>query len=137
MIYRPRLTLISTRVAIVVVALLTGIGVLRHPGGAEFNTIWWIAVPTLGLAAVALLVLLGRPRLVATAYGLEVRNLVRTQRLEWNQVIAVRFGVSAPWVVLDLSDGSTLAVMAIAASDGARARLAAQSLATLVQRHSG
>lgn len=137
MIYRPRLTLISTRVAIVVVALLTGFGVFRHPGGAEFNTIWWIAVPILGLAAVALLVLLGRPRLVATTQGLQVRNLVHTQRLEWNQVIAVRFGVSAPWVVLDLSDGSTLPVMAISASDGARARLAAQSLATLVQRHSG
>lgn len=119
------------------ILVLAVIGVLRHPGGSDFKTIWWIAVPLLALLGVGLLFLFGRPRVVATADGLEVRNLLRSHQLTWNQVVSVRFGAAAPWVSLDLSDGSTLPVMAIAASDGARARLAAGTLATMLQRHSG
>lgn len=67
--------------------------------------------------------------------GLTVRNLVRTRRLAWAEVVSVRFG-DRPWVQLDLDDGTTLAVMAIQAADGARARAEARRLATLVARHS-
>ena len=68
--------------------------------------------------------------------GLTVRNLVRTRRYAWAQVVSVRFGPDRPWAQLDLADGTTTAVMAVQAADGERARREARRLATLVARHS-
>lgn len=64
--------------------------------------------------------------------GLTVRNLMRRHRLDWPQIVSVRFGPDRPWVQLDLADGTTLAVMAVQRADGARARAEARRLATLV-----
>lgn len=76
-------------------------------------------------------------RAVPDADGLTVRNLVRSRRLAWAQIVSVRFGPDRPWVLLDLADGDTLAVMAVQRADGDRARAEARRLATLVARHSG
>ena len=65
--------------------------------------------------------------------GLTVRNLLLTRRVEWAEIVSVRFGQGRPWVSLDLADGTTLAVMAIQAADGARAAREARRLATLVE----
>jgi len=67
--------------------------------------------------------------------GLTVRNLVVHRRLEWAEIVDVRFGEGRPWVQLDLADGDTLAVMAIQRADGAAAQKEARRLATLVARH--
>ncbi len=67
--------------------------------------------------------------------GLTVRNLVFTRRLEWAEIVSVRFGSGRPWVQLDLSDGDTLAVMGIQRADGAFADAEARRLATLVAMH--
>lgn len=68
--------------------------------------------------------------------GLTVRNLVRTRRLSWTEIVSVRFGPDRPWVQLDLADGDTLAVMAVQRADGERAQGEARRLATLVAAHS-
>lgn len=67
--------------------------------------------------------------------GLTVRNLLLTRRLQWAEVVSVRFGQGRPWVQLDLADGDTLAVMGIQRADGAYADAEARRLATLVARH--
>lgn len=67
--------------------------------------------------------------------GLLVRNLLRSRRLEWAEVVAVRFGDGRPWVELDLSDGDTLAVMAVQRADGPRGVAESRRLATLVAVH--
>lgn len=67
--------------------------------------------------------------------GLTVKNLMFTRRLEWAEIVSVRFGSGRPWVQLDLSDGDTLAVMGIQRADGERADAEARRLATLVARH--
>ncbi|UNX53203.1 PH domain-containing protein [Georgenia sp. TF02-10] len=67
--------------------------------------------------------------------GLRVRNLVHTRQVDWAEIVAVTFGEGNPWVLLDLSDGDTLAVMAIQRADGDRARAEARRLATLVALH--
>jgi hypothetical protein len=72
---------------------------------------------------------------VPSEEGLVVRNLLLTRRLEWAEVRAIRFGGGDPWVTLDLSDGDTLAVMAIQRADGARGRAEATRLATLIALH--
>ncbi len=67
--------------------------------------------------------------------GLYVRNLVYARRLEWAEIVLVRFGQGRAWAQLDLADGDTLAVMGIQSSDGARALREAARLAALVQAH--
>jgi hypothetical protein len=68
--------------------------------------------------------------------GVVVRNLVARRELAWAQIVDVRFGGGDPWVVLDLSDGDTLPVMAIQRADGERGRREASRLSTLVVLHS-
>jgi len=67
--------------------------------------------------------------------GLTVRNFIKVRRLEWEQVVEVRFGVNSAWAQLDLSDGTTLPVMAIQSADGEYARREVGRLAALVQLH--
>ncbi|MFC7406720.1 PH domain-containing protein [Georgenia alba] len=67
--------------------------------------------------------------------GLRVRNLIRTRDVEWAEIVSVNFGAGDPWVYLDLSDGETLAVMAVQSADGERGRAEARRLATLVALH--
>jgi hypothetical protein len=68
--------------------------------------------------------------------GLVVHNVLFTRRLEWAQIVSVRFGGGNPWVLLDLDDGETMAVMAIQRADGPRGEVEARRLATLVALHS-
>ncbi|WP_159796781.1 PH domain-containing protein [Puerhibacterium puerhi] len=67
--------------------------------------------------------------------GLVVRNIVRTRRLEWAEILAVRFGVNDPWVRLDLADGDTIALIGIQRADGEHAMAEARRLVALVQEH--
>ncbi|MDO8144790.1 MULTISPECIES: PH domain-containing protein [unclassified Isoptericola] len=66
--------------------------------------------------------------------GLTVRNVVRTRRVTWPEIVAVRMTTNDSWVVLDLADGGTLAVMAIQRADGERGMAEARRLQSLVQR---
>ena len=83
----------------------------------------------LGLGALYALI---RSRAVATREGLLVVNGYRRRRLAWEQIVEVRLAPGAPWVTLDLADGTTCAVMGIQGSDGARATTAARQLRALV-----
>jgi hypothetical protein len=75
-------------------------------------------------------------RAVADGAGVAVRNLVVSRRVEWAEIVSVRFGEGRPWVQLDLSSGDTLAVMGIQRADGAQAVASARLLATLLEFHS-
>lgn len=91
-----------------------------------------------GLFALALLWLFWRQggvRAVPDESGLTVRNIIYTRTVEWAEIVTVTFGASTPWVQLDLSDGDSLAVMAIQRADGAHGRAEASRLATLVALH--
>jgi hypothetical protein len=68
--------------------------------------------------------------------GIVVRNLMLTRRLDWPEIVSVRFGSGRPWVQLDLADGDVLAVMGVQQADGDLARAEAGRLAALVAIHS-
>jgi len=68
--------------------------------------------------------------------GLLVRNLLLTRRVEWTEIVSVRFGQGRPWVALDLADGDTIAVMGIQRADADRAVAESRRLANLVALHS-
>lgn len=74
-------------------------------------------------------------RAVPDQTGLTVRNFVKVRRLAWEEIVAVRFGENHPWAQLDVSDGTSLAVMAVQTADGAYGRREAGRLAALVQLH--
>nr|WP_246314332.1 PH domain-containing protein [Kineococcus aurantiacus] len=68
--------------------------------------------------------------------ALVVRNVVFTRRVEWDAVVAVRFGGADPWLTLDTDDGENLAVMAVQRADGEHAKAEALRLARLVEERS-
>jgi hypothetical protein len=110
--------------AVVLVALAVVL-----PGAGWFDRIGF-AVVAAGVAWV--LARFGLLRADPGPDGLVVHNLIRREDLRWEQIVSVRFGDGDPWVMLDLSDGDVLAVMAIQRADGARALAEARRLATLV-----
>lgn len=134
---RPRRSRrIALGVAVAQGLLMLAMAVFLPWGGpADFR--WWDRLGLLLLAAAVawVLLLFAGVRAVPSESGLEVRNLRERRRLEWAQIVTVRFGGGAPWGLLDLSDGETLTVMALQRSDGAYGETAARRLATLVELH--
>lgn len=66
--------------------------------------------------------------------GLVVKNMVRTRTFEWRQILGVSFSPEGddPWPLLDLTDGTTCAVMAIQTADGPRAHAEVARLRMLI-----
>ena len=94
-----------------------------------------VLIAGIGLAIAALMWRFAQVRAIPSPQGLEVHNLLLSRRVDWAQVVDVQFGGGAPWVVLELNDFETLAVMGVQRSDGPRAQREAERLAALVQAH--
>ena len=90
----------------------------------------------LGLLAFACWYALVRSRVTADERGLTVVNGYRRREFEWSQVVAVNLRRGAPWAGLDLSDGTSVSVVAIQGSDGQRAVRAVRELRRLTAEHS-
>jgi PH (Pleckstrin Homology) domain-containing protein len=69
-----------------------------------------------------------RSRITATTDGLTVVNGYRKHTYEWSQLIGVSLRRGAPWGTLDLSDGTTISLLGVQGSDGARARRAVREI---------
>jgi hypothetical protein len=78
----------------------------------------------LGVLGAAVWYALLRSRLSAADDDVAVVNGFRSRHYDWAQVVALRLRRGAPWAEMDLSDGTTIPVMAIQGSDGDRARAA-------------
>jgi hypothetical protein len=87
-----------------------------------------------GLLAFSLWFALVRSRVVAEESRLVVVNGYRRREFEWAEVLSVHLPPGAPWVTLDLADGTTVAAMGIQGSDGDRARRSVRELRVLVNR---
>lgn len=88
----------------------------------------------LGLLAFSVWYALVRCRVIAEPERLVVVNGYRRRELEWPQVVGVHLPPGAPWVTLDLADGTTVSAMGIQGSDGGRARQAVRELRAVVDR---
>lgn len=86
----------------------------------------------LGLLGFVAIYAVVRSRAVAQTDGLVVVNGYRRHHYAWAEIVAVRLPPGAPWVTLDLADGTTVSVLAIQGSDGRRARVAVGELRALV-----
>lgn len=108
--FRPngtRAVLLS--VGTVMLAVITAMSVTLE----KLNTAERVSFVFVGLLFFGVLVLLSRPKVVADGTGVTVVNITRTRRLEWAQIVRVNLRVGDPWVFLDLSDGTSLAVLGI------------------------
>jgi hypothetical protein len=101
---------------------------------AKFTTFQKSTLVFVALLAGSTMFALLRSRAVATAEGLLVVNGYRKRQLAWAEIVAVHLRPGAPWVTLDVADGSTVSVLAIQSSDGARSRTATHQLRLLVRR---
>ena len=135
--FRPR----SARAVTVVLGVLTLAGAaviivaLPRTEGVVYGPADQAGTALLALGICWVLYRQGSVAAVPGEHGMVVRNIIHTREVEWAEVLAVNFGEGAPWVQLDLSDGDTLAVMAIQRADGERGRAEARRLATLVALH--
>lgn len=117
--------------------VLTGMAVwMPSEGTSGFHWSDRLGVILVAAAIAALLWRFAQLSVKVTETGLRVQNLIHSREMDWPQVVAVRFGGGQPWVSLDLTDGDTLAVMAIQRADGRRGDVEARRLATLVALHS-
>jgi hypothetical protein len=73
-----------------------------------------------------------RSRVTADARGLTVVNGYHRRDFEWSQLLAINLRRGAPWAGLDLSDGTSISMLAIQGSDGQRAIRAVRELRALV-----
>lgn len=137
-VFRPRAArLVSLPLAAASLLVMGGIAVaLPQITGRAVGVGDRVAFLAVGVGMAWVLVREAGVRAEPDEDGVVVRNLVRTRRLAWPEIVSVRFGPDRPWAQLDLADGTTLAVMAVQLADGARARAEARRLATLVARHS-
>ena len=90
-----------------------------------------VAMFLLGFACLYALI---RSRVEARSDRLVVVNGYRRHEYEWAEIVAVRLPPGAPWVTLDLGDGTTASAMGIQGSDGGRAETAVRQLRVLVDR---
>jgi Bacterial PH domain len=123
-VVRPRKVMIAAWVgAVAVLVLFTVVAVLLRGSetGVYFRFADQVALVVLGLLIAGGVLLLARPRVRADAEGIEVRNILTTQRLSWQVVRRVAFPDGASWARLDLPDDEYLPVLAIQAVDGYRA----------------
>ncbi|HEY5516050.1 MAG TPA: PH domain-containing protein [Pengzhenrongella sp.] len=131
--FRPRLARVVALVLGVVVAAGTPVLVLTVPGDYGFADLGGFAA--VGAAIVWFCWREASVRALVDERGVTVRNLMLTRRVEWAEIVSVRFGQGRPWVQLDLADGDTLAVMGVQRADGAFAAAEASRMATLVALH--
>ena len=74
-------------------------------------------------------------RVTAYADGLRVRNVFKSYRYGWDNVKALRFRAGDPWLQLFDAEGNRLGILAVQASEGARAGRAAKELAAVARSH--
>lgn len=136
--FRPRRGRITARwVGVGQAVVFAGLAVVM-PAEGPLGFHWYDRVLMLVVSAAigAMLWRFARLAVFVGDDGLRVRNLSGDRELAWAEVVTVRFGGGQPWVTLDLSDGDTLAVMAVQRADGPYGEAEAKRLATLVALHS-
>ena len=95
---------------------------------AAFTFFQVATLVALGVLAGSLGFALARSRVVAEPDRLVVVNGYRRREFEYAAVVAAYLPPGAPWVTLDLDDGTTVSAMGIQGSDGARAQTALREL---------
>jgi hypothetical protein len=131
---KVRRVAIPVAVVLVVVFTIAGVLLRNTPTGVYFQLSDQVAMVGIGVLAACGVLLLIRPRLRADAEGIEVRNVVGTQRIPWSMVEGITFPDGAPWARVELPDDEYVPILAIQATDGEHAVRAMRELRHLRRR---
>jgi hypothetical protein len=137
-VLRPRRARLVVYVcAAAVFVVLVGIAILLPSGGPNpWGPGSRISVVVFALACVWFLHRLASVRLETDEAGVTVVNVLTRRRLEWAEVVGVRLSRDDSWLMLDVSDGSSLAAMGVMRSEGELAQQQARRFAQMVSEHS-
>jgi len=138
LVVRPRkVRRIAIPVAAALVVIFVVIAVLLRSGstGVRFGVSDQASIAAVGVVLACGALLFVRPRMVADADGVEVRNVLFGQRVPWSVIRAVSFPDGAPWARLELPQDEYVPVVAIQAIDGARAVAAIRELRALHRKY--
>ena len=133
--FRP----LGVRIAVTVLGVMlfgiTALAWLLFPPHirAEFTVTERATVLLIAAALLASGYALARSRVVARQTGVTVVNGYRSRTLHWNEILTVTLRRGSPWVGMDLSDGTSQAVMGIQGSDGGYAVKQVRMLRVLVE----
>lgn len=140
LLVRPRLARwVAIAVAVGFVGLFAANAVLLPEVTTELNLHRSDQV-ALGLVGVVLAggaLLFARPRLRADEDGIQVRNVLTTRWLAWEQVLGVTFPDGAAWARLELAQDEFVPVIAIQVVDRGHALTAIRELRALHREHTG
>lgn len=117
---RPRkVRRVAIPIAAVLVVSFAVVGTLLRstPTGVFFRVSDQVAMVGLGILLAGGVLLLIRPRLRADHEGVEIRNILGTQRYPWSVVQTVSFPDGAAWARLELPEDEYVPIMAIQAVD--------------------
>ena len=137
-VVRPRkVRRIVFPVAVALVVVFVVVAVLLKSGstGVEFGTSDQVSIAAIGVVLACGALLFARPRVVADAEGIEVRNVLFGQKVPWSVIRAVSFPDGAPWARLELPQDEYVPVVAIQAIDGERAVVAIRELRALHRKY--
>jgi hypothetical protein len=140
LVVRPhRVRVIVIPVAVALVITFTVVGLLLRSGstGVNFGVSDKVSLIAIGIVLACGSLVFIRPRVVADADGVEVRNAFFGQKVPWTQIRAVSFPDGAPWARLELPADEYVPVVAIQAMDGERAVAAIRDLRALHRRYTG
>ncbi len=100
---------------------------------AAFTAFQISTLIALALLALSLGYALARSRVVAEPDRLVVVNGYRRREFEYAEVVEAHLPPGAPWVTLDLADGTAVSAMGIQGSDGMRAQIALRELRAVLE----
>ena len=119
------------------VAVLVGIAVLLPSSGPNpWGVGSRVSLVVFAFACGWFLHRLASVRVVTDTDGLTVVNVLTRRRLEWAEVVGVRLSRDDAWMMLDVSDGSSLAAMGVQRSEGELAQEQAKKFARMVTERS-
>jgi hypothetical protein len=98
---------------------------------------WFQRLTLLAFFGAVLWILYRMATVRVSAYDdeLRIRNVFRSYRYPWTNVKGLRFAAGDPWLQLFDAEGNRLGVLAVQASEGARASRAAKELAAVARSH--
>jgi Bacterial PH domain len=133
--HRVRRYAIPAAVALVVIFVVVAVLLRSGSTGVQFGASDQVSLGAIGVVLACGVLLFVRPRVVADAEGVEVRNILFGQKVSWSMIRGVSFPDGAPWARLELPQDEYVPVVAIQAADGERAVAAIRELRALHRRY--
>jgi hypothetical protein len=135
--FRPRkIRWVAGGAAVAVVVLFTALSFGLHGSTGFENSGQFERGDQTAMIGLGLLIGLGilslcRPRVIADADHIRIRNVVGGYDLPWSVVRAVRFDRNSPWAQLELHDDEQVSIHALQATDKDYAVEGVRTLRTL------